>query len=509
MERGELMFAAAADAGQVFAALSERYRVQAEPVQTGRWTCLDTADWRLHSAGMTLRDAWHGRSAQLLLTSGETGSLSAPSAVHRWPRRVDALPESPVRERIAPAAGVRALLPLAEVQVRTLGLRLLDRDDKTRVRVRVDQPRLSGVSRTPLPLRVVVSPLRGYERDAERCTSLLTASMATLPAGMTVATLAMTAAGHVPGQPVVAPLLLDAHAPAAESVAAVLRRWMDVVDAARDGVVHDIDIEFLHDMRTAVRATRSMLKSAREVLPEQTRTRFDADFAWLGELTGPVRDLDVSLLELDGRGATDLTGLDGLEPLRRHLAARRRTALRALKLALESERSRRLSSNWRITLDIAARPGVTGPTTRDLVARQTKLAYDRIVAAAKPVDAATPADELHRLRRRCKRMRYLLDSYSSIYVAGPHKKVLTALKQLQNCLGEIQDVDVQRSQLAESAATLARRGTGTDTVLAMGALRERVLLRDAAAREVLAVRLAEFCSAKTRAKVDALAAAPA
>ncbi|HLY34897.1 MAG TPA: hypothetical protein VKQ07_10230, partial [Jatrophihabitantaceae bacterium] len=241
MEPAELMFGESADPGQVFAALATRYGVHAEPSSAGRWTCVDTADWRLHHAGMTLRDARRGRSAQLVLSTAEHTSLTAPAPPKHWPRRIETLPVSPVRERIEPAVGVRALLPLAEVDVRSVVLRLLDDERKTRVRVRVDQQRLSGTGRSPLPLRVVVAPVRGYERDGERCSELLAESMTPLPAALTAASVAMTAAGHKPGAPVVPAITLDASAPAPASLARVLRRWIDVIDAARPGVLADVD----------------------------------------------------------------------------------------------------------------------------------------------------------------------------------------------------------------------------------------------------------------------------
>jgi len=120
----------------------------------------------------------------------------------------------------------------------------------------------------------------------------------------------------------------------------------------------------------------------------------------------------------------------------------------------------------------------------------------------------THPDELHGLRRRCKRMRYLLDGYASIYPRAPHRDVLAALKQLQDCLGDIQDVDVQRRSLAELASTLHRRGASAETILAIGAMRERILQRDAAARRTMDRRLARFCGPATRDHVVQLQAAP-
>ena len=60
--------------------------------------------------------------------------------------------------------------------------------------------------------------------------------------------------------------------------------------------MRDIDTEFLHDLRVAVRRTRSALKLAGDALPAGLAARFSPEFKWLGDLTTPTRDLDVYLL---------------------------------------------------------------------------------------------------------------------------------------------------------------------------------------------------------------------
>ena len=504
MEPGELLFGAATDPGQVCDVLASRYRLRIEPPAASRWTCLDTADWRLHKAGMTLRDERRGRARALLLTDGAPKPITAPAPPQRWPRRIAALPASSVRDRIAPAVGERALLPLAEVEVRSLTLLLLDEEEKTRVRVQVDQQRLAGDRHAALPLRVLVSPLRGYERDGRRCTELLTEAITRVNGANGSAAAAFIAAGQVPGQPAVVPPALDPDAPATVSTVAVLRRWLDTIDAVRPGVLADVDIEYLHDMRTSVRATRSLLRLGAGLLPEGRTARFADEFAWLGALTTPVRDLDVYLLELDGRGATDLTGLTELEPLRRLLAGQRRRALAQLRSGLESPRGRTISTSWHAVLDDIAALDIPGPTTREAAAALARTAYRDVVKAARPVSDQTSPDQLHRLRRRCKRMRYLLDGYGSIYAREPRRAVLSALKSLQDCLGVIQDVAVQSEHTGELATALNRRGVAPETLLAMGALRERGRHRQAEARRTMARRMTRFCGSKTRAQVAAL-----
>jgi CHAD domain-containing protein len=506
VESGELMFGAGTDPGQISAALADRYRVAVAAPSSGSWICLDTADWRLHRAGLSLTDTRCGRYRGLELVGRERQMLTGPAPARQWPHRLKTVPPSLVRDQIASAVGVRALLPLAEVEVRSVGLRVLDEQDKTRVRVRVDQQRLFGERRVPLPLRVVVAPLRGYERDGQRCVDLLREAVPPLSDLGNAAAAALSAAGHLPGAPAVQPPALDPQQPAAASLARVLRYWMDVIDSVQPGVLADVDPEFLHELRTSVRGTRSLLRLGAGLASDSPLAGFATEFAWLGRLTAPLRDLDVALLEVAGTGETDLAGLENLEPLQRLLTSQRRRALTAVRTGLQSPRGTELSTRWRAALDTLAMPELPGPPTHDAAAALARSAYRRIVKAAASVSEQTHPDELHRLRRRCKRMRYLLDAYAPVFSPTPHRQVLSALKRLQDCLGEIQDVDVQRRQLAEGGATLSRRGADSGALLAIGALRDRTLRRDTAAREVLTPCLARFCAPKMRRRVASLGA---
>ena len=89
MQPAELLFRVATDPGQVSDALSARYRVEVAPPTVARWTGLDTADWRLHKAEMTLRDARRGRRGTLVLSAGTSEPITAPAPPRRWPRRIE------------------------------------------------------------------------------------------------------------------------------------------------------------------------------------------------------------------------------------------------------------------------------------------------------------------------------------------------------------------------------------------------------------------------------------
>ena len=83
----------------------------------------------------------------------------------------------------------------------------------------------------------------------------------------------------------------------ANVVASILLHQLDVMEHNESGVTNNIDSEFLHDFRIAVRRTRSALGQIKGVFDDEVLAKYKKEFAWLGAMTTPARDLDVMLLE--------------------------------------------------------------------------------------------------------------------------------------------------------------------------------------------------------------------
>ena len=117
---------------------------------------------------------------------------------------------------------------------------------------------------------------------------------------------------------------ITAAMPAPVAVARLLLRLLDTLELNVPGVLRDIDTEFLHDLRVAVRRTRSAIKLLGQVLPADLAEHYKTEFKWLGDLTTPTRDLDVHLLGFDAMTEQLAAASPAdLEPLRAFLARRR------------------------------------------------------------------------------------------------------------------------------------------------------------------------------------------
>ncbi len=64
------------------------------------------------------------------------------------------------------------------------------------------------------------------------------------------------------------------------------------------GTLEDVDSEFLHDLRVAVRRTRSLQRQFKAIYPDRLQ-HFRDEFKRLQAVTGDLRDLDVYLLDFD------------------------------------------------------------------------------------------------------------------------------------------------------------------------------------------------------------------
>ena len=288
----------------------------------------------------------------------------------------------------------------------------------------------------------------------------------------------------------------------------ILARLFEIMRANEDGMSRDLDPEFLHDFRVAVRRTRSCLGQVKGVLGEEVTRRFGEEFAWLGKLTGPTRDLDVYLLNLDDyRAELPEASRKELDPLAEHLRRRQRAAQKRQTQELDSERYARLKKDWCVFLE--ADVGEDAPNAarpiREIAVERIEQAYARVRKQGSKLSAKTPAEAIHRLRIGCKKLRYLLEFFRSLFDEDRVTSVIRSLKRLQDDLGDFNDLEVQQQGLGGMAGDMLKEGqAGTETLLAMGRLIERLDSRQRKLRSRLSKRVGDFVGDRMAAEIDGL-----
>ena len=494
-------------AEDVLTALAPRFSVAAPArPHTVRRTWVDTFDWRLHRAGLTLEHVTGSRPAELVLTGPAGERLTQRATRLTWPLAAQALPAGPVRDRVAPVAGIRALLPAARAVSSVRDLRLLNTDSKTVAWITLDHTSVTQPAAAELPARLQVTAVRGYQAQALRAAQLLSAAAANGSAASRPLDAALAAAGRRPGDySNKVTVRLSGSMPARLALRDVLLCLLDTLEANVPGTIRDIDTEFLHDLRVSVRRTRSALKLAGDVLPGGLAATYRGEFKWLGDLTTPTRDLDVYLLGYD-RMAAALLAADPAEltPFHGYLERQRDAEQRALARGLRSARFTRLACEWRTALGALPVPG-GGQTAAALAAARLRRAHRRVIREGQAITPQSPAERLHDLRKRCKELRYLLEFFGSVLDPAAYQPAVRDLKGLQDCLGEFQDRQVQQQEIRDFAAQMmASRDLPGTALLAMGELAGQVAVAQHRARGQFASRFAVFASPPSQDRFRAL-----
>jgi len=467
-------------------------------------TFWDTFDGRLHGAGLALADAGN----RLVLLDATTFAERASANLKRGAKRLllGDVPAGALRDALAPLIEMRALTPVARVRSRQLPVNVLDDVGKIVVRLRAEEPTaVRGNAKIALRPRLHVIGVRGYDRELDRLLALLTGEVGLQDADRPVLDDAVEAFGDaIGGTSSKLRITLAAQQRADAAAGTILRRLLEVVELNTPGTLADVDSEFLHDLRVAVRRSRALQRELRGVFAPEPLRVFRDGFRELQAMTGPTRDLDVQLLEFGelAAGLGDGAAAD-VAPLRLLLEQRLAVERRKMVAELKSERTHALLANWSAFLDALVaspeddRPDAARPVG-EVAAERIGKVYRQMVRIGNAIDDDSPHGALHDLRKKGKELRYLLEFFSSLYPAEVVKPMVSTLKGLQDVLGRFQDREVQADLLRALGDDIAVMEGGAAALMAMGVLVERLVEQQQQARAQFAASFEQFAAKPQR-----------
>ncbi|MBF0254959.1 MAG: CHAD domain-containing protein [Gammaproteobacteria bacterium] len=289
----------------------------------------------------------------------------------------------------------------------------------------------------------------------------------------------------------------------------ILGFLLGVIQDNLEGVKQDIDSEYLHDLRVAVRRTRSALSQIKEVFEPSLVEHFKQEFGWLGQITGPTRDMDVYLLKFpDYLNCLPEEYRGALEPLHRYLERHHSSEQKKLAKRLQSVRMQKLLADWDAFLrqpatNVSHYANAVRPV-REVASKRIHKMYKRVISEGRAIADDSHPEELHELRKSCKKLRYLMEFFQSLYADEAIKGLIKSVKVLLDNLGDFQDLEVQAGKLRQMSEELRQARVSTDTLLAMGMLIDDLLQRQHQERAHFAERFAEFSDADNRSLFDQL-----
>jgi CHAD domain-containing protein len=302
------------------------------------------------------------------------------------------------------------------------------------------------------------------------------------------------------------PLAYDQRADAA--AVAVLRRLLAVIADNLEGAVGGGDDEYLHQLRIAVRRSRTVQRQLAGVFPPLELAGFRSEFRWLQRTTGDARDLDVYVHDLGSlRDMLPEAMRPDLAPLRPVLIHGRLAARAEMARALMSVRATNLFEDWErlletlVELPLDDRPLARRPIG-ELAGERIRKVYRRILRMGRAIDSSSAAGDYHELRKKGKELRYLLELFGvKLFGEDTVAPMVRSLKGFQDVLGRHQDREVQIAMLRSAAEEVATLRGGGAACMAMGVLVERLAADEHAAREEFSERFAQLASDEQRALV--------
>jgi CHAD domain-containing protein len=431
-------------------ALAQSYTFKVSETSSRKWSFYDTFDWRLFNKSLTLERS----GTELILRRISNGDVIDDVFCYSTPMFIWEFPEGALYDKLSPIVEKRALLKLADVLARYRRTHILNKDRKTVARITYTQVELSPNNGTsPKTAYLSLIPVRGYPKYTRQLSKLLIENGVATSKWENLYFTALEAAGLEPGSySSKLDFQLNPGMRSDDATVIILRNMLTVMRVNEDGIRDDIDIEFLHDYRIAVRRTRSALSQVRNVFPPEITDRFKQDFVYLGEFTSKLRDLDVYLISEDRyRGMLPHTLRDDISPLFEYLRVQRERALLDVVQVLESGKYERILNDWEVFLNQPIPENATAANANipiiDLARKRIYKRYRKIIKDGNYI-LDHPQDELlHRLRIECKKLRYLIEFFASLF---PRKKVsllIKQLKRLQDNLGDFNDLSVQQGYL--------------------------------------------------------------
>ncbi len=234
---------------------------------------------------------------------------------------------------------------------------------------------------------------------------------------------------------------------------------LDQALANESSVLYIDDIEGVHQMRVGLRRLRAAFKLFRSLIPKQITSEQIAPLTSVLQQLGEARDWDVFIDEslLPMSQSTEHTQMGVLLSE----ANERRTAIYRQLQSMFSEPAYNSGLNhlYHWIDDFAWNHQISGKRQRRLewsisqfAHSQLQKQHDKIIAYHENLEALD-TEELHDLRIEIKKQRYAVEFLQPLYPKQDSNRYQRALKQLQDSLGQANDITTAHRLLSELPST--------------------------------------------------------
>lgn len=258
-----------------------------------------------------------------------------------------------------------------------------------------------------------------------------------------------------------APVGLDAEMSVSAAFKAIACDCLNHLHSNETGMLAGHDIEYLHQMRVALRRQRSALSIFSRIFSKTAFAPLAQELKWLASQFGPARDWDVFVTETLVPVYASFPDHAGMVALRDKCEQLRRQHDEAARHAVESTHYAELMLQLGAWLSAEAWLGQPGPAVSVKLAGIGAEAPVKKFAIALLVQRHRQLKkygkkltnfsvaELHALRIVAKKQRYIAEFFAGLYPSSETRQYLRSLSVLQDILGAMNDTANAKRLLGE------------------------------------------------------------
>ena len=401
---------------------------------------LDSLDWRLNHKQLYLQADQLENGIHLQLFNLNSHQLLSQTLCEALPNSITDLPNCRLLTLLKPIIEARSIIPLLKLKLTQHPMEILNKGQKTLAKLNLEIAQLTTPKAPQSPKILWHHTIRSDQENNQHIKHVLSQQSV------------LTPLKHSLFEQLLSQIKLQPQQRSDEALRALLSYLVEVTESQRKCALQDLDPECLHNIRISSRRSRSLLSALPQTLPKRQQQRLLKGFKKIADITTPLRDLDVILQQFNGyHTLLPLKKRHVLDPARQHVSQQRQQAHSTLCKYLNSYAYRQFITATqrylqsplprRTPLINAQRP------VAQLANESIWNAYKKVLKEGRKIDQHSEPETLHTLRKHCKKLRYLLDLFSTLYPENKLKPLTKILKKLQDNLGEYQDLHVHIAHL--------------------------------------------------------------
>ncbi|NOQ77909.1 MAG: CHAD domain-containing protein [Gammaproteobacteria bacterium] len=356
-------------------------------------------------------------------------------------------PDCTAKEILKPILDLRSLSPIYKGVLKIEQLNLQNEAGKILVFCQLMSIYKPEQPRTPIMRQIRITPVTGYTKENGQAIEFIK-DLGGFKASLPPLDSLLGAIGISPQPYTVKPQIkIPPTMPARSAVSSIINIMIEKQRLTEPGIIKDIDTEFLHHFRVAIRMVRAAIAQLKDVFPQHEVPILKQRFGDLARETNKLRDLDVFILDQERyMNLLPESMRNDLAPMFNDFQQNRQTEAKRISRWIGSKAYRdeinelqSLFENGYSAMETlwSEKPSI------ELAINKIQKTYKKIYKAAIKITHTTPDEDIHRIRIDCKKLRYLLYFFGSQFNKKKIKIVGKHLKSLQDTLGIFNDLTVQ------------------------------------------------------------------